>query len=195
MGNPFTHLDLPLEHFRHNMPPRTRQHGHNRRTAKAKASHNLLIDRRLGQPIGHVIERAGKHTDLAGTAREISRVLKPDGRAAFIEPQKANPFAWIYRRTLAPKSWRAITRYFDAEAQRTCIKLIGEGSVRPFYLFSFLAFAFQFAWPNVGRFFGTLRFLHKIDQWLFSRMRWTRSLAWFGVIEVKKGRQIDSDER
>ncbi|MCH8333611.1 methyltransferase domain-containing protein, partial [Candidatus Sumerlaeota bacterium] len=135
------------------------------------------------------------HTDLAGTAREISRVLKPDGRAAFIEPQKGNPFAWIYRRTLAPKPWRAITRYFDAEAQQTCIKLIGEGSVRPFYLFSFLAFAFQFAWPNVGRFFGTLRFLHKIDQWLFSRMRWTRSLAWFGVIEVKKRSQKDKEKR
>lgn len=38
------------------------------------------------------------HVDLAPTLREIKRVLKPGGRAAFIEPLKHNPVIAVYRR-------------------------------------------------------------------------------------------------
>lgn len=126
------------------------------------------------------------HTDVPKAAAEVARILSPGGRAAFVEPQGGNPFAWLYRRTLAPKAWKSITRYFDGAAQRTCIGAIGRGIVKPFYLFSFFAFAFQFAWPNLDRFSRTLARLHRFDQWLFTSMPWTRSLAWFGLIEVEK---------
>lgn len=126
------------------------------------------------------------HTNLAEAVGEISRILSPGGRAAFIEPQPGNPFAWLYRRTLAPKAWRSITQYFDRPRQRHCLQTIGRGRVRPFYLFAFMAFAFQFAWPNLVRFSRALRVLHRFDRWVFRNARWTRRLAWFGLVEAEK---------
>jgi len=38
------------------------------------------------------------HLDIAKAAREVSRVLKPDGKAVFIEPLAHNPFSNIWRR-------------------------------------------------------------------------------------------------
>ena len=37
------------------------------------------------------------HTDLEKTYREISRVLRPTGRAFFLEPIKYNPIVFLYR--------------------------------------------------------------------------------------------------
>ena len=126
------------------------------------------------------------HTNLPRTTSEIARVLSPGGRAALIEPQKNNPFAWIYRRTLAPRDWRSITRYFGADEQAICFRNIGPGRVKPFFLFSFLAFFFQFARPNLTLFSRMLGVLHRLDQFLFDKIQWTRSFAWFGVIQIEK---------
>lgn len=126
------------------------------------------------------------HVDVPKAAAEVARVLSPEGRAAFVEPQPGNPFAWLYRNTLAPKAWKGITQYFTRPMQEECIGAVGRGLVRPFYLFSFFAFAFQFAWPNVRRFSRALAMLHRFDQWIFARMPWMRRFAWFGLVELEK---------
>jgi SAM-dependent methyltransferase len=130
------------------------------------------------------------HSDLPRAVDELARVLPPGGRAALVEPQPGNPFAALYRRFLAPKAWAAITRYFDPEAQREVARPFGVAdpaqAVRPIYLFSFLAFVFQFAWPRPGLFHAALRPLNALDDWLFRHWPRLRALAWFGVIQVER---------
>ena len=130
------------------------------------------------------------HTDLPRAAAELARVLTPGGRAALIEPQPGNPFARFYRRWMAPRSWRAITRYFDPQAQEIFIEACENGEARdrvaPFYLFSFLAFVFQYLWPWPGVFHFLLRHLHRFDAWLFRRFPSLARWAWFGLIRIEK---------
>lgn len=126
------------------------------------------------------------HTDLDASAREISRILSPGGRAALVEPQPGNPFAWIYRNTLAPRAWKSITRYFGRHEQRKFIEAIGGGRVKPFYLFSFLAFYFQFGRPDLDRFSRALTFFNRIDRLIFTYLPTLSGLAWFGVILAEK---------
>lgn len=125
------------------------------------------------------------HTDLPTATLEVARVLGEAGRAAFVEPQPGNPFAWLYRNTLAPKAWKSITRYFGPASQEVAMRPFTFASIDPFYLFGFLPFVFQYAWPKPGLFEAALRVTEPIDRWLF-RVRPCRMLAWFGVIEVEK---------
>lgn len=126
------------------------------------------------------------HTDLEKAADEIGRILALGGGAALIEPMKRNPFAWLYRKTLAPREWQGITHYFDEDMQwKICAsKIAGVGGteVKPFYLFSFLAFIFQFAIPQRKLFFGLLALIHALDRGLFSLFPFLKRFAWFGVI-------------
>lgn len=130
------------------------------------------------------------HTDLPRSAAEIGRTLAEGGRAALFEPQPGNPFAVAYRRWLAPKSWASITRYFSREEQdiylRTFVPDHPYERVRHFYLFSFLAFVFQFAWPNLKWFRRTLRLLNPLDRWLFRHFKCLHKRAWFGMIRIEK---------
>jgi len=126
------------------------------------------------------------HTDLEAALAELARVLRSGGRAALIEPQARHPIAWLYRRTLAPRAWRAITRYFDESAQGRCLKAIGSGRVEPFYLLAFVAFAFQYAWPRPGAFRRLLSPLARFDAWLLRRWPRLKRWAWFGVILAER---------
>lgn len=130
------------------------------------------------------------HTELEQAAREIARTLAPGGRAALVEPEPGNPFVEAYRRWLAPKAWRAITRYFDPEAQGVFIRAEGMKSaarpVEPFYFLAFFAFAFQFAWPHRKLYRLTLGTLHGVDRILFRLIPPLRRWAWFGLIRIEK---------
>jgi SAM-dependent methyltransferase len=126
------------------------------------------------------------HTDLPRAAAEIGRALAPGGRAGLAEPQPGNPFAWLYRRTLAPKAWREITRYFGEAEQEVFLRGIGPGGVRPFYVFGFLAFVFQYAWPKPALFEAALKVLGVVDGLLLAIVPTARRLAWFGVIAAEK---------
>jgi len=50
------------------------------------------------------------HMDMDLAAREFSRVLKPGGRVALVEPQLYNPPAWLYRQAVGWNS-RAATSH------------------------------------------------------------------------------------
>jgi SAM-dependent methyltransferase len=130
------------------------------------------------------------HTELEQAAREIARTLAPGGRAALVEPQPGNPFVEAYRRWLAPKAWRSITRYFDPAAQGVfihCKGMTGAAKpVAPFYFLAFFAFVFQFAWPQQRLYRITLGALHGVDRILFRLIPPLRRWAWFGVIRLEK---------
>lgn len=130
------------------------------------------------------------HTDLPRASAEIARVLSPGGRAALLEPRRLNPFVRLYRATLAPKEWKGITRYFGPEEDRLVSERLRDfGRAipwRPFYLFGFLAFAFQFAAPNPHLFRAALVPLHALDRLLFFLFPPLRAFAWFGAIALER---------
>jgi len=138
------------------------------------------------------------HTDLEKAADEIGRILALGGGAALIEPMKRNPFAWLYRKTLAPREWQGITHYFDEDMQwKICASKIAalQGTeVKHFYFFSFLAFIFQFAIPARRFFFGLLSVLHANDRGLFSLFPFLKRFAWFGVI-LSNARGVPSENQ
>ncbi|MCB2153432.1 class I SAM-dependent methyltransferase [bacterium] len=130
------------------------------------------------------------HTDLPHAARECGRVLARDGRAAFIEPMRRNPFVNLYRRLLAPKIWTEITTYFRPAEFRTLRKGMGksrQARLEPMYFLGFFASAFQFALPHpkIARILEGV-FL-RIDRVLFRALPSLRKHAWFGVLVISPG--------
>lgn len=126
------------------------------------------------------------HTRLEQSVPELHRTLRPGGVGVFIEPLTRNPLVNLYRRTLAPREWRFITRYF-AEPELAIFRgVFGQATIRRYYLVSFVAFVWQFA-VRAPRLFRTmLGALHGVDQTLV-RMRPTMArYAWFASIRVEK---------
>jgi SAM-dependent methyltransferase len=126
------------------------------------------------------------HTQLEKSAAEAARVLKIGGMGVFVEPMGHNPFANIYRSTLAPAEWKEITTYFDRQRLGILAKAFGHAHVRFFYLFSFLAFFWQFGLRSRLLFKTSVRLLNAADSALFRAFPSLRRFAWFAVLSAKK---------
>jgi SAM-dependent methyltransferase len=126
------------------------------------------------------------HTEIREAAGEIRRVLKSGGSGVFIEPLRRNPFAALYRAFCAPAEWRRITSYFDRNRIAALRSEFGNLDNRPFYLFSFLAFYWQFGRRNFRTFSKSLRLLMRVDDFLFRLLPFLRGFCWFAVIRVRK---------
>ena len=122
------------------------------------------------------------HTDLPTAIREIKRVLKPGGRAVFLEPLAHNPFVNLYRQLLAPAQWKGITQYFTEQRVATLRQAFPISRERRFFVFGFGAFVFQFALRQPLLFHTTVALTQLIDQPLLTLLPPTRRLAWFVVI-------------
>jgi SAM-dependent methyltransferase len=119
------------------------------------------------------------HTDLECAIAECQRVLKPEGKAIFTEPQRRHPLVNLYRRTLAPKEWKTIARYFDTDEISVVHKHFARVDAYYDYLAAFVAFVWQYGLRSARLFWLLMRPLHTFDQWL---MRWRPALsryAWF----------------
>ncbi len=126
------------------------------------------------------------HTILPVALVESRRILSVGGRAIFLEPLGANPFAALYRKLFAPKEWQSITRYFDAESAAEVEKAFPGAEARPFYFFGFSAFVWQFKWPRIGLFRFSQALTRLIDRPLFTLIPPLRKLAWFWVFVGQK---------
>ena len=116
------------------------------------------------------------HADVAAAAPEMARVLKPDGRAVFIEPLSENPLLDFAREHLwypgktRPRGHRGI-RYSTIAMLR---REFGRTSVRGFYLTSMLNRAFGFG--------VELGVLERFDEWLLERAPTFRRLCRYVVV-------------
>ena len=125
------------------------------------------------------------HLEIPLAVGEIKRVLRPGGRAIFVEPLGGNPVARIYR-SLTPK------RHSDMESPLSyrVFELLGlyfQGvQHREFYLVSLGAAAVAFL-RSRRLFHWSLSLLMKIDEYLFRLLPWLRRYAWITVIELVKG--------
>jgi len=126
------------------------------------------------------------HTQLESASAEAARVVKSGGMGVFVEPMRNNPFASLYRRTLAPAEWRDITTYFDRQRLGILARAFGHARIRSFYLFSFLAFFWQFGIRSSLLFKTSIRLLNAVDETLFRLFPALRRFAWFAVLCAKK---------
>ncbi|GAB4325903.1 MAG: hypothetical protein Kow0059_22170 [Candidatus Sumerlaeia bacterium] len=122
------------------------------------------------------------HTRLEDASREIHRVLRRGGRAILSEPTGGHPVANLYRRTLAPREWRPLTRYLSATRFAEVGRLFTEYRVDYFYLLGFFAFVWEFAVPSPGFFRVSLAVTQPVDRTLFTLVPALRRMAWFGVL-------------
>ncbi len=140
------------------------------------------------------------HLDVAVSAPEIARVLKPGGRAVFIEPLAYNPVIAVYRRLAAgvrteaeqPMTYakfRRMAKYFDGYERR---------EVQLLTLAIFLWFFFV-EWQNPSqvrywkkiinegeRYARAFKILEKFEKGLMAVLPFLRPLAWNVVLAYSK---------
>lgn len=126
------------------------------------------------------------HTRIPEATAEIARTLRNGGTGVFVEPMTRNPFVNLYRKTLAPKIWQTITRYFTQREIDELSAPFGQPTVGHFYFLGFLAFAFQFGVRMPGLFRVALPVFQAVDSVLFSIIPPLRKFAWFATIHVQK---------
>ena len=128
------------------------------------------------------------HTQLDTACAEVSRSLKPNAPVAFSEPMYHNPFVRLYRLTLAPREWKYITTYFTARQVEIVARHFSAFADQRFYLFSFLAFVFQYVIKSPVWFYAIFSRLNTLDSFLFRRLKFLRRYAWFTLMTGRKPR-------
>lgn len=126
------------------------------------------------------------HTNLDESLPEARRVLKSGGKAVFIEPLTRNPLVNLYRNTLAPRIWKQITRYFSQEELALVGSHFPRMRVSYYYLFSFLAFFWQFGVRSPRLFRLCLAPVQAFDALLLRLFPFLGRYAWFATIVAEK---------
>lgn len=124
------------------------------------------------------------HTDLAATRREVYRVLKPGGRAVFLEPLDHNPLLNLFRR-LTPWRRTPTEKPLSMADLHFFAELFAYSSHREFYLLALGAFLFV-PLNNRALFQRTLHLLNAVDQRMFRLVPGLRRYAWVTVLELRR---------
>ena len=140
------------------------------------------------------------HLDVGVSAPEIARVLKPGGRAVFIEPLAYNPVIAVYRRLAAgvrteaerPMTYakfRRMAGYFDAYQRRETQLL----TLAIFLWFFFVEWQHPSKvryWKKIinegERYAPAFRILEKTEKILMAALPFLRPLAWNVVVAYSK---------
>jgi ubiquinone/menaquinone biosynthesis C-methylase UbiE len=121
------------------------------------------------------------HLQIDKGLKELARVLKPEGKAIFMEPMGYNPAIILFRKLtphlrtkdehpLKNKDFKLFKEYFHLTDYRF------------FHLFSLLAVPFK----NTRAFSPFLRMLESLDQKLFEWLPLSKLLAWEVMIILEK---------
>jgi ubiquinone/menaquinone biosynthesis C-methylase UbiE len=120
------------------------------------------------------------HADVERAAPEMARVLRPAGRAVFIEPLSENPLLNLFREYVPyphktrPKGHRGI-RYATVRQLRSSF---GSAVIRPFYLTAMLNRAFGFDIE--------LEVLERLDDWVLRRVPTAGRMCRYAVVVCVK---------
>ncbi len=177
---------------------------------RLKAARRILAEAGVGDRV-HLVAGAGEHLPFADaavdrvftksvlihtrideTAAECTRVLRPGGKAAFVEPTTDNPFVNAYRVLMAPKIWKDITSYFhrrELHAVRRGVRGTdprAKLSIERIQFLAFFASAFAFSVPSPRLYRIAESALVRIDDLLFRAVPSLRKRAWFVLIGVRR---------
>ncbi len=122
------------------------------------------------------------HLEMSMAAPEIRRVLKPGGRAIFVEPLNDHPLARLYR-SLTPDRHSETEKPLDLSIYSLLKGHFHTVGHREFYLLGLLAVAFSFI-RSKKLFDWSLAQLMKIDAKIFEKFPATRKYAWLTVMEL-----------
>jgi ubiquinone/menaquinone biosynthesis C-methylase UbiE len=121
------------------------------------------------------------HLDLTRCSAEIMRVIKPGGRALFLEPLGHNPALNLFRK-LTPSLRTEDEHPLTRQDLKFLAKQMGHAQYRYYHVCTFFALPFlraPFFWKLVDA-------LDSCDQVLFKLVPPLQSWAWFVTMEFKK---------
>ncbi|MDI6808602.1 MAG: class I SAM-dependent methyltransferase [Candidatus Eisenbacteria bacterium] len=119
------------------------------------------------------------HLRVDRALNEIVRVLKPEGKAVFIEPMGHNPVINLFRK-LTPQFRMKNEHPLTGRDLRSIEQFFHEADFNFFHLFSLIAVPFR----NASWFSSFLRILDNLDKTLFERVPLFRRGAWQVVITL-----------
>ncbi len=113
-------------------------------------------------------------------------LLRKGSKAIFVESLKFNPLVNLYRCTLAPRIFKHIGEHFTFKEIDSFRTFFPQVYHKEFYLFSFMAFFWQFGVPNLSLFKLSVTALNRIYKLIFLCFPFTRIFAWMSCIECIK---------
>lgn len=123
-------------------------------------------------------------TEHAQAAKECHRVLKPGGKAIFIENMRNHPMVWIYRKLFLKYSREL--HYFSIADIKAIGKEFDEMEHREFHLLSLGALFWQKVIPIPLFYRGTLQLLRLIDRTLLRLFPLLKRFCWITAIVCHK---------
>ena len=120
------------------------------------------------------------HADPVAIAAECHRVLRPNGKAIFIEPLKNNPFVRLARLT----SWGCSDsqpNYITLQDFSNMAALFRRARHREFYLFSVLLLPLRDV-----KYLSLIKAVQAFDDYLIRMFSMLRPLCWVTVMEFTK---------
>ncbi len=121
------------------------------------------------------------HLDLDTAYREIARVLKPGGRAVFMEPLGHNPAMWLFR-TLTPSLRTPDEHPLLRRDLRLARRYFGHTEFRYFHLVSFASLLFL----KASFFHPVVRALDRVDRTLFKVLPPAGLLSWYSIMVLSR---------
>ena len=123
-------------------------------------------------------------TEHAQTAQECYRVLKPGGKAIFIENMRYHPAVWFYRKVFLKYSSKL--RYFSVSDIETVGAEFERLEHREFHLSAVSALFWQKCLPIPALYGASLRLLKAIDTFLLKCLPFLKRLCWITAIICHK---------
>ena len=125
------------------------------------------------------------HTDPFAAGSEVSRVLKPGGRALFIEPLVHNVFLKIFR-WLTPSRRTPTEQPMPVKQIQEFGRFFRRVEFRGYYLLSIFPQGLLWATGNRNLFHRTLRIAEAVDRVILRTCKCLRRYCWSAIIEVEK---------
>jgi len=125
------------------------------------------------------------HTDVSMVEQEIKRVLKPGGRAIFIEPLAHNPFLRLFR-MLTPGRRTPTEQPMTVGQIQRLVGCFSRGGFRGFHFLSIVPPGLLLATGSRALFQRTMGMTQMIDRWLLAAAPPLRRFCWMTLIDVTK---------